>query len=71
MHGPHEAAGYLQNTPRTRLPLAASGSQSALYMAMAYMAMAYIVMVCIVVVYMVMAYIVMAYIQGGLGAGST
>ena len=28
--GPHKAAGHLQNTPTTRLPLAASGSQSAL-----------------------------------------
>ena len=29
--GPHKAAGHLQNTPKTRLPLGASGSQSALY----------------------------------------
>ena len=29
--GPRKAAGHLQNTPRTRLPLAASGFQSALY----------------------------------------
>ena len=28
--GPHKAAGHLQNTPRARPPLAASGSQSAL-----------------------------------------
>ena len=28
--GPHKAAGHLQNTPSTRLPLAAAGSQSAL-----------------------------------------
>ena len=29
--GPHKTAGHLQNTPKTRLPLGASGSQSALY----------------------------------------
>ena len=28
--GPHKAAGHLKNTPRTRLPLVAAGSQSAL-----------------------------------------
>merc|ERR1712091_227668 len=28
--GPCKAAGHLQNTPKTRLPLGASGSQSAL-----------------------------------------
>ena len=29
--GPHKTAGHLQNTPKTRLPLVAAGSQSALY----------------------------------------
>ena len=29
--GPHKTAGHLQNTPKTRLLLGASGSQSALY----------------------------------------
>ena len=29
--GPHKTAGHLQNTPKTRLPLLAAGSQSALY----------------------------------------
>ena len=29
--GPHRTAGHPQDTPRARLPLAAAGSQSALY----------------------------------------
>ena len=31
MDGPHKTAGHLQNAPKARLPLGASGSQSALY----------------------------------------
>ena len=31
MDGPHKTAGHLWDTPRTRVPLAAAGIQSALY----------------------------------------